>query len=812
MSRREPDALLPVPVARLLGFSAFAAVAVVEWARMVEGLSPARALLWVLSAAAAGAAVWACDRLPPRRRRAATPAVAVAALLAAVPAAGVDVGLLRPRHWSELVDGVANGVDRLIAVRLPYTGADPWPALTLQLLGSLLCVLAALLALWPRGRGRGSDRDRGYPFFALVALLVLAAAPVVSLGSRRSILFGGALAVLTVCFLWLERLPLRPGVGVAALLSLALAGALPLAGAADRDTPWFDYKAFAEGVGPQDPVRFDWEHSYGPIAWPRDRRELLSVRVRGPGGPEYWKAATLDAFDGEGWRRSPSEGVGRGDARSDVPPAVSGRPEWTRGFEVSVRRLRSVDVVGPGSILGVSDPPRPVRAAPSAGRWNWASEPQRGESYRVRAYTPRPGREALAVSSAGAGGRHAEDLEVRVPFRADVPTRLLPRGVGGAVANAATVRFPAFGDGGTPRSSYPGLGRAGPDDGLAALHRSAYARTWRLARRLRHGARTPYEYLVTIDRYLHGPRFTYSERAAGTAYGVAPLDGFLLDTHQGYCQHYSGAMALLLRMGGVPARVASGFSPGGYSARRGEWIVRDTDAHSWVEAWFDSFGWVTFDPTPGETPARSQIAALPAAERRSASPTASPGRPAGSRSAIRRDLLRDVASPGLSAGRGRAGGARHDGGGALGLAVGLWLLVAVLGVMGMAAWATRRARRKLAALTPLDRAVAELESAFRRAGRPAPPGTTLRQLERHFKGSDEAVAYVRALSGARYAADASWPTAGQRRAVRRELAHGLGGVGRLRALWALPPRRRSGGRQRARGSSVVRVTPDAGAR
>ena len=71
-------------------------------------------------------------------------------------------------------------------------------------------------------------------------------------------------------------------------------------------------------------------------------------------------------------------------------------------------------------------------------------------------------------------------------------------------------------------------------------------------------------------------------------------------------------MALLLRMGGVPARVATGFSPGGYSKRKQAWIVRDTDAHSWVEAWFDDYGWVTLDPTPSDTPARSQIATLAA--------------------------------------------------------------------------------------------------------------------------------------------------------------------------------------------------------
>ena len=57
-------------------------------------------------------------------------------------------------------------------------------------------------------------------------------------------------------------------------------------------------------------------------------------------------------------------------------------------------------------------------------------------------------------------------------------------------------------------------------------------------------------------------------------------------TSAGYCQQFSGAMALLLRMGGVPARVGAGFSPGTLDSDRDEYVVRDLDAHSWVEAYF----------------------------------------------------------------------------------------------------------------------------------------------------------------------------------------------------------------------------------
>ena len=63
-------------------------------------------------------------------------------------------------------------------------------------------------------------------------------------------------------------------------------------------------------------------------------------------------------------------------------------------------------------------------------------------------------------------------------------------------------------------------------------------------------------------------------------------------------------MALLLRMGGVPARVATGFTTGAYDQNTKSWLVTDVDAHAWVEAWFPHYGWVTFDPTPAAAPAR----------------------------------------------------------------------------------------------------------------------------------------------------------------------------------------------------------------
>ena len=108
-------------------------------------------------------------------------------------------------------------------------------------------------------------------------------------------------------------------------------------------------------------------------------------------------------------------------------------------------------------------------------------------------------------------------------------------------------------------------------------------------------------------RALPAGHFTYSERVPTQP---IPLMGFLYEDKRGYCQQFSGAMALMLRMAGIPARVAAGFSPGSYNKDTGEYRVRDLDAHSWVEVWFTGIGWVPFDPTPARSPAQSQSSAL----------------------------------------------------------------------------------------------------------------------------------------------------------------------------------------------------------
>jgi len=79
-----------------------------------------------------------------------------------------------------------------------------------------------------------------------------------------------------------------------------------------------------------------------------------------------------------------------------------------------------------------------------------------------------------------------------------------------------------------------------------------------------------------------------------------PIATFLLDRRRGHCEYFASAMVVLLRIEGIPARLVDGFQAGERSRFFGHQIVRQRDAHSWVEAWIAGRGWTTFDPTPGD--------------------------------------------------------------------------------------------------------------------------------------------------------------------------------------------------------------------
>jgi protein-glutamine gamma-glutamyltransferase len=100
-----------------------------------------------------------------------------------------------------------------------------------------------------------------------------------------------------------------------------------------------------------------------------------------------------------------------------------------------------------------------------------------------------------------------------------------------------------------------------------------------------------------------------------------------------------------------------------------------------------------------------------------------------------------------------------------------------------------------------DQLLAELERALGRCGRPVGGGLTLAALEHRFRSVPDAAGYVGSLRRIRFGGGGPMPTPAQRRALRAQLRAGLGVLGRLRALWALPPRWTLHGRRSSRSRS-----------
>lgn len=112
-----------------------------------------------------------------------------------------------------------------------------------------------------------------------------------------------------------------------------------------------------------------------------------------------------------------------------------------------------------------------------------------------------------------------------------------------------------------------------------------------LARKIAGGTGTDDERAERIMRFfLSGFRYTLSDPATS-------IREFLFRKRAGYCEHFAAGLSLLLRGAGIPARVAAGYLGGEWNGVGKYLIVRQSDAHAWVEAWIGG-RWVTLDATP----------------------------------------------------------------------------------------------------------------------------------------------------------------------------------------------------------------------
>lgn len=268
---------------------------------------------------------------------------------------------------------------------------------------------------------------------------------------------------------------------------------------------------------------------------------LMSVHVDSNAGtvPFYARVNVLDDFTGAGWRPGPDHGstepVGATSFGSDP---VSGRPR-TQNYSATI------------TITGYGGNP-PVFSLPSNvgdldARTEWSRQDM-----------------LLLGTNMSAGMKFTEVIAQPDPTTAQLE------------APATTLQ---------------------PDMSQWLQHPSLPGFVTSLVSRLTAGAVTPYDKAQAIFRFFADPanHFTYTLETAKGDSGNDLVD--FLQHRRGFCQQYAGAMGVMLRAAGVPARVVLGYMHSAPDAK-GDFDISTFDAHAWVEAFFPGAGWVPFDPTP----------------------------------------------------------------------------------------------------------------------------------------------------------------------------------------------------------------------
>jgi protein-glutamine gamma-glutamyltransferase len=734
------------PWIRLCTFTALAGYGVQRWASLLRPAPTWRLVGLLVVAVVMAAAV----PFVARRSRPVAAAVGLGLVLAAFPVAGLRWHWFTHLRVAVSADRIGSGLQALPNSLVPYLGSSHAIRLVI-VLGAAVLLLDAAAVLASAGRA-GSDFGDGRRAAAALPLTALAVVPSTLIRPEFPYLQGLLLFALLAAFLWGERV--RRGAVAAAVAIVALAGVAGAIAAPriDPGRPWVNYRAWTGTVTTVHVDRFNWNQTYGPLHWPQSGHQVLAVQAR---APEYWKAEDLDAFNGYSWIG------GTPSIQSTLPqPTPESLTRWTQTIRVTILGMQTTDVVA----AGYAAQPSPIRGGfgegADPGTWIAGRTLGPGTVYEVSTYSPQPSaHQLLTAGRAYPAQALSNDLTLGIPLAG---ARVVPAATVGPSGAAAQVTFPVFGTHGQPKLAYRPVPLQRASVTTSSIEQSPYGRVYRVARELAAAARSPYAFVAAVQRYLSvSDGFSYNANPPAARY---PLASFLFTSKQGYCQQFSGAMAMLLRMGGIPARVAAGFTAGAYDASRHRWVVTDIDAHAWVEAWFPGYGWVRFDPTPTSAPARGGAVAPPIIK--------APAGIARATASLPHREIGSSSSPGRIAGR-HAGGSISP----------WWIALAVAAILALG-WPLARIVRASAGTEDL---LTELERALARTRRPVPDGVTLVALEQRLSTAPEAAAYIRALRMARYGGAAGTPTAAQRRALRQELRRGLGLRGTVRALWSLPP-------------------------
>ena len=720
-----------------------AAIIAASWLRLEDPRAAGADWLWVLLLALAPA-------LAPRLalRLALTVPAALTALWVALDTPSLDDrrGFFGP-VGNRFVDGVAGYYD----VAVPFSGLERMKmhgVLILAIFGFCLLVAHAVAAR--------------RPLPAVLAVIAGAGWPA-ALYPAQSAAYGALILAAALCVLaGIRATRPVPALLAGAVLVLAAAAASSSAAVAkDGVLAWEQWDP-NHSLGKAVSVSYVWEAQYGGIRFGKEAKTVL--RITGPKRGLYWRATTLDQFDSDRWLENPiplSTGLATGRLPSDpLLPVRSLDPRTWVKQEVEIAALRDQHIIGAAQPVALEARQLGGVFRNSGGLVRVYAGLQRGQKYTIYSYAPDPGPAELARVDA----EYPAGLE---RFFDIGRTRVEPFGAAGRDAHVQAL----FDD-----ERYVALW---PYEGL-----------WNEAQRLRAGARTPYGAVVAIETWLRSTGgFTYDETPPPTG-GLPPLAHFVSEGKRGYCQHFAGAMALMLRFLGIPARVAGGFTSG---KREGNtWIVTDHNAHAWVEVWFPGYGWLAFDPTPGRGALAANYSASSTGFNAGDAAGAFAG-PAGSQAGGgATELGRLLELKERLAERQRGVAAADDG-----RPAGLWLLLLAGLATGGAIGAAKLVRRRLRYLTRDPRRLAgaarrELADFLADQRVAVPPSATpdeLWQLVRAEFGADGG-RFAAALAEARFGPPETSAAAATRarqelRTLLRVIRRGLGRPARLRGLVAL---------------------------
>ncbi len=443
----------------------------------------------------------------------------------------------------------------------------------------------------------------------------------------------------------------------------------------------------------------------------------------------YWRLLTLDVFDGEFWRPS------------DQTFAKGGEPRWERtdwAYRGDTTRV-AANVL----IAGLSDQWLPTIYSPVELS---SDDELLEESFRVRE-----------------DGSIAVDLRVldgwTYQIDADVPVRDLA-----SLATSDGQLSPIFQEavdaGVLDLSPAAESGRNTTRPESLAAYTSLPNNTGRevrdLAREVTAGASTAFERGVLLESFFRDSReFTYSTEV-DTGHTSLDLEEWLLDDQSrnfrtGYCEQFATAMGVMSRALNIPTRVVLGFTPGTVEKQSDGTdviVVRERNAHAWVELWMDGQGWVRFDPTPrsdGVNPSLSaqevpfdarQFIPAPGDSEGSATPDGAAGVP---------DRLDEGEEPLPSDGSGTQGGA---GNAWLAILVGAIVLAAIAALVPM--FKMMRRRRRIIKISDGQVAVAWREIVDRLSDLGAEPDPTYTPMEIARRESPDLVPLARLYSAAAY--------------------------------------------------------------